>query len=215
MKGLVFGNIGLKAAAVVLAVILWLFVVSKGQTEMALSVPVEYINIPPGLEIAKHAEKSANIVLRSHESISRNIRKENVRVMVDVGRAKEGEATFSLRKEDVKVPYAATVTKIDPSTVKLIFDETVSKRVVVKPVIIGTPENGFYVKSVEINPRDMLIEGAKSDIRKVSQIKTDPIDITGFTGDVKQDVGLDISDTNIRSKTDKVEVSMRISRRGK
>jgi hypothetical protein len=215
MKGLLFGNIGLKAAAVLLAVILWLFVVSKGQTEMALSVPIEYMNIPPGLEIAKHAVKSANLVLRAHESISRNIRQENVRVMVDVGRAKEGEGTFSLKKEDVKVPYAATVTKIDPSTVKVIFEETIAKRVAIRPVIAGTPENGYYIKSVETDPRDMVIEGAKSEIRKVSQIKTDPIDIAGFTEDLKQDVGLDISDTNIRSKTDKVEVRIRIGRRPK
>ena len=46
IRRIFFENFALKAAAAVLAVVLWIFVVSKGQTEMSLSVPIEYSNIP-------------------------------------------------------------------------------------------------------------------------------------------------------------------------
>ena len=215
LRRLLWENVTLKAAAAVLAVILWFFVVSKGQTEMALTVPIEYANIPSGLEIARYEVKSVNIVIRTHESLSRNIRQDTVRVSVDVSKGKKGEGIFPVKKDDVKLPYGASIVKLEPSSVKVVFEETVSKKVPITPDITGAPENGYYVKSVEISPREMVIEGAKSVVRKVGTVKTEPIDITGLTEDFRQEVGLKLQDSAIRSKTDKVDVHIRIARRGK
>lgn len=215
LQRLLWENVTLKAAAAVLAVILWFFVVSKGQTEMALTAPIEYANIPSGLEIARYEVKSVNIVIRTHESLSRNIRQDAVRVSVDVSKGKKGEGIFPVKKDDVKLPYGASIVKIEPSSVKVVFEETVSKKVPITPDITGAPESGYHVKSVEISPREMVIEGAKSVVRKVGAVKTEPIDITGLTEDFRQEVGLKLQDSAIRSKTDKVDVHIRIVRRGK
>lgn len=215
LRRLLLENIALKAAAVVLAIILWFFVVSRGQTEMSLTVPVEYSGIPAGLEIASREVKSANIVVRTHESLSRNIRQEMVRVFVDVSKAKKGEGVFPIRNDDVKLPYGASVVKIEPATVKVVFEETVSKTVAIVPDITGSPESGYYVKSVEVRPKEMVVQGAKSAVRKVGAVKTEPIDITGLTEDFRQEVGLKLQEGSLRSKTDKADVHIRIVRRGK
>lgn len=208
-------NVTLKAAAAALAVILWFFVVSKGQTEMSLTVPIEYANIPSGLEISRLEVKASNIVVRAHESLSRNIRQDTVRVYVDVSKAKKGEGIFPLKKDDVKLPYGVSIVKIEPLSVKVVFEETISKSVAITPDVTGAPENGYYVKSVELSPREIVIEGPKSAVRKVGAVKTESIDITGLTEDFKQEVGLKLQDSAIRSKTDKVDVRIRIARRGK
>lgn len=213
IKKVFFGNLALKVSAVILAVILWIFVISKGQTEMSLNVPIEYSNIPAGLEIARHAAKSASVVIRTHESLSKTIRQENVQVFVDVSRAKKGEGIFSLKKDDVKLPYPATILKIDPATVKIVFEETVSKIVSIRPLVTGSPENGYYVRSIEINPKEAEIEGAKSEVRKIGFLRTEQIDITGFTEDFRQEVGLETPNGSIRSKVERVDVHIRIARR--
>jgi YbbR domain-containing protein len=215
IRGIFLENITLKASAAVLAVILWFFVVSKGQTEISLNVPIEYSGIPSGLEISHYEVKSANIVVRSHESLSRNIRQDTVRVSVDMSKAKKGEGIFSLRKDDVRLPYGASVVRIDPLSVKVLFEETVSKKVAVMPDVTGTPEKGYYLKSVEVSPAEMAIEGAKSVVRKVATVSTEPIDITGLTEDFKQDVMLKLRENGIRSKTEAVHVHIKIARRGK
>jgi YbbR domain-containing protein len=215
IRNLLFGNFALKAAAVVLAILLWIFVVSKGQTEMSLSVPVEYLNVPPGLEIAKRETKTTNIVVKAHESLSRNIRQENVRVYVDVSKAREGEGVFPIRKDDVKLPYGASLINVEPSAVKIVFEETVSKTVGVRADIIGSPENGFYVRSVETKPKEIEIEGAKSEVRRIFFVKTEPIDVTGLNGDFSQEAGLKLPNGNIRPKVGKVEVHISIARRGR
>jgi YbbR domain-containing protein len=213
IKRLFWENLAFKAAAVVLAVILWLFVTSKGQTEMSLSVPIEYVNIPSGLEIAKHAVTSAHLVVRTHESLSKNIRQENVRVSLDVSRAKKGEEIFSLKRDDVKIAYGATVTKIEPSTVRVVFEETVSKKVAVKPEVTGKPERGYAVKRIEVSPEEVVIEGARSEVRKVGVLRTEPVDISGLAEDLLQEVKLEEEDAQIRTKVDRVRVQVRIVRR--
>jgi len=215
IKRLFWENLAFKAAALVLAVILWVFVTSKGQTEMSLSVPIEYVNIPSGIEISKHTVTTAHIVVRTHESLSKNIRQENVRVSVDVSRAKKGEEIFSLKKDDVKVAYGATVTKIEPAIVKVVFEETVSKKVPVKPEVTGNPEQGYAVKRIEVSPEEVVIEGARSEVRKVGVMRTEPIDISGLTEDLSQEAKLEEKDANIRTKIEKVNVQIRIVRRSR
>ncbi len=215
IRKLFLENLGLKTSAIVLAVILWFFVVSKGQTEVSLNVPIEYTNIPVGLEIAKRTVSSVNIVIRTYESLARNIRQENVRVSIDVSKARRGEGTFSIKKDDIKTPFGAAVLKIEPSTVKVVIEETLSKKVVVKPDIIGAPETGYYVKVVEVKPEEIVVEGPKSEVRKITALKTEPIDVTGIKEDFSQEVALDLPKANIRSKVDRADVHIRIARRGR
>ena len=215
IKGFFLKNTVLKIAAVILSVILWLFVTAKGQTEISLNAPIEYTNIPSGLEITRHTARTANIVIRGHESILKNVKQRNVSVNVDLSKAKKGEGTFQIRKDDVKVPLAVSITKVEPLSVKIIFEETVSKTVVIKPFISGSPENGYYVKTVDVKPDDVVIEGAKSEVRKVGYIRTEQIDITGLTEGLKQEAGLDAGGSNIRLKIEKVDISIVIERRGK
>lgn len=212
MKRFFLGNIAMKVAALMLSVILWFFVTSKGQTEVSMNVPIEYTNIPSGLEISRHIERSANIVISGNEGIIKNIRPGIVRVYVDLSRTKKGWALLSIKKDDVRLPGAARVLKIEPSSLKVFLEETASRKVPVRPVITGSPESGYYVKSASAAPTEVLVEGARSEVERVGSVKTEPVDVTGMTGDIKRETALDISDTNIRLKTERVNVQIKIGR---
>ena len=214
IKKLFFENAALKVSAMVLAVILWFFVTSRGQTEISLNAPIEYANIPSGIEIAKHSEKTAAVIIRGHESILGNIRAGDVKVKVDARRARVGEMVFQLSDNDVSLPFAAMVLKVKPSSVKVVFEETVSRKVAVRPVVTGNPESGYYLKSVEVAPKEILIEGAKSEVRRTGTVKTEPVDITGLNEDLTQETDIDVSGHDVRPKTDKVVVHISIARRG-
>jgi YbbR domain-containing protein len=215
IRKLFLENIGLKASAVIFAVILWFFVVSKGQTEISLKVPIDFSNIPQGLEIAKRSVNSVNVVVRTHESLSRNIKPENVTIFVDVSKAKEGEEIFPINTDDAKVPFGATVVEIEPSTVRAVFEETLSKKVSVNPDVIGSPQSGYYVKSVEVTPSEVVIEGPKSEVRRVNVLRTEPIDLSGLSEDFRQRAEIELPNGNTRAKVDRVEVHVSIERRGK
>jgi YbbR domain-containing protein len=208
-------NIPLKIAALIIAVILWLFVTSKGQTEVSLDVPIDFVNIPQGLDIVKYDLKSVNIVLRGYERFLKNIKQGDVRVSIDLGRAKKGETTLSIRQEDIRIPYSVSVIRIEPSSIKVTLEEKTVKKIPIRPVITGRPERGYYVASVETRPDEIKIEGVISEVRKTNYINTEPVDITGLREDLYQDVGLDLTGKKIKPETDRIEIKIRIKRRGR
>jgi len=209
---LLFENLWLKIAALVLSVLLWMFVSAKGQTEISFDVQVDYINIPKGLEISKRSAKTAVVVLRGHESLLKNVRQGDVRIAVDMGKAKEGEGVFSLKKDDVTAPRATSVIKIEPSTVKVLVEHAVVKDVPVRPVLSGSPEIGYTVRSVELKPKEVTIEGAASEVNKVTYLKTEPIDVTGLAEDLRQEAEIALSGKNVRTGVDKVTVVIQVRR---
>ena len=218
MKKFFLNNLQLKIASVVIAVVLWLFVSSKGQTEISLNVPIEYMNIPPGIEITDRTGKIATLMIRGHESMLKNIRQGDVKVALDINKAKKGEVIYPLTKDDVRLPRSLrsiSVVMIEPASLKLAFDETALKRVAVRPVTTGIPETGYYVKSIDAKPNETVIEGAASEVKKINHVRTEPIDITGLTEDFEEQVKIDPIGRHVRTKVDRVDVVIRIARRSR
>lgn len=212
MRRLFLENIFLKTAALFLAVLLWFFVSSRGQTETAMTVPIEYANVPEGIEIFRHGARTATIVIRGHETRLKGIRHGDVRVLLDVGKAREGEAVLQIRHDDVKLPRTATVAKVEPASVRLVFESTLRREVAVRPSVAGSPAPGYRVRAVEVSPEKVLIEGAQSEVRRVNSLKTEPVDITGADEDIRQSAELDLAGRNIRTRIDEVNVAVRIGR---
>jgi YbbR domain-containing protein len=212
MKKLLFENLGLKITAVLLSVLLWLFATSRGLSEISLDIPLEFRDIPPGLELMSHSVKVVSLNIKGQERIIRNMRPSDIRVFIDLSKAKTGEGVFSINKNTITLPPTVTVTNISPSYVKVLLEESVTKTVQVRPIIVGAPESGFYVKSISVIPENVVIEGAKSKVTIVDKIKTETLDITGFKETFTRDLELDTTGMNIRTRTRDVTVKVVIAR---
>jgi YbbR domain-containing protein len=215
MRRLLFENLGLKIAAVLLSIVLWIFVTSRGQSELSVDVPLEFNDIPRSLEIVNHTVKTITLVIKGQERFLKNIRPSDIRVSLDLGKAKKGDGTYSISRDDIKLPHAVTVTNITPSSVRVTLEETATKTVRVVAVLAGVPEKGYYVKSVDVMPPDAEIEGVKSEVARIKTVKTEPIDVTGSNETFTQGTKLDLTGKNIRSKTSDITVKVIIGARGK
>ncbi|MFA5353266.1 MAG: CdaR family protein [Thermodesulfovibrionales bacterium] len=209
-KGL-FGNMGLKLLAVALSVSLWFYVTYRGLSEMIIEVPLEVRSVPKGLELVKQNVKRVNIQVSGNERFLKNLRPLDARVVVDLSRAKKGEATFYLERDDITIPAPVKVLRIDPANVRLTLDETIAKAVPVRAVVVGSPRRGYLVRSVHVAPEAVLLEGARTEVERISVITTEPVDISGLSSEMKQTVKLSLRE-NIRTKVSEVSVKIAIGR---
>lgn len=214
MRKLLFENLGLKISAVLLSLILWFFVTSRGQSEMSIEIPVEFKNVPSELGIVSANVKTVNVTVKGQERLMKNIKTSDIRVFVDLERAKKGEGTYYINKDDIKLPYAVSLMNITPSSLKIRLDETVTKNVTVKPSVTGVPEKGFYVNSVAVEPRNVIIYGLKSEIRKVNELRTETLDITGMKETATHEVKIDTT-ANVKMDIDMVKIKVVITDRKK
>ena len=213
MKKLLTENIGLKISAVLISVFLWFFVTSRGQSEISFDIPLEFKNIPADVGIVNSSVKTVSVTVRGHERPMKNLKVSDVRVYVDLSKAKKGTDVFYINKDDVKLPYALSVMNISPSTVKIKLDETISRTFPVNPVLTGEPRNGYFVSSIKVEPKSVVIKGLKSDVLRLHILKTEPIYIADSTGTISQEVNVDTNGVNVTPDVETVKVTINISRR--
>ncbi len=205
-------NLGLKLLSVGLALSLWLYVTYRGQSEIVVDAPIEFKNVPKGMEILKQNVKKVSLNVRGHERMLMSLRPMDVRVTVDLTGAKTGEDTYNIDKNSVVIPRSVQVLRIDPASVKVTLDESATKKVVVKPYLAGNPEKGFRVTSAVVEPSSVVIEGASSEISKIAFLRTDPIDITGLDQDTTLSARLNTNGRNIRTNVTEVTVKISIEK---
>ncbi|OGW40719.1 MAG: hypothetical protein A2Y97_07705 [Nitrospirae bacterium RBG_13_39_12] len=215
MKKFFSQNLGLKISAILLSIILWFFATSRGQSEITIDVPIGFMNIPAGIEMVSQSVKIASLTIKGQERLIKRIKPSDIIVYVDLSKAKKGETVYYINRDDIKLPSAITVTNISPSSLKVTTEETILKTVKVRPFIIGDPAKDFYVKSIELYPQAVIIEGIKSEVRKLNNIKTEPLDITGMNETFNQEVKLALNGKNIKTKTKDIKIKVVIKARTK
>ncbi len=199
MKKLLFENLSLKIVAFLLSIVLWIFVTSRGQSEISLDVPVEFKNIPSGFEIVNYSIKKVTLNIKGHERLINNLKPTDIKVYIDLSTSKKGKNIIYLTRNDIRMPGGMRVSNINPSSVEVVIEETKRKIVKVIPVITGEIPRGFYVKSINVSPATVEIEGRKTEVSKINRIRTEPLDISGLNETHTQTLKLDFSGKNIRA----------------
>jgi YbbR domain-containing protein len=211
MKDFLTKNIWLKIASLVLATALWIFVILSGRTEITMDVPVVYTGLKQQLDMMDSLEK-VNISIEGQRSLLKNIRRGEIRAVIDLSETKSGRSFFTLTKENFELPKTLMLTNIDPETISVTIESELKKRIPVKPVIVGRPEKGFTIFDIKVVPENIVIEGPKSLIMKLYSVKTEPIDINGLNTDLQYKANLDLENSTIRKKINKVEVNITVKK---
>ncbi|MBI5050829.1 MAG: YbbR-like domain-containing protein [Nitrospirae bacterium] len=211
LRDLITTNLWLKAVSLCLAIALWFFVVSKGRSNIIIDAPVEFKNIPAKMELVD-VTKTVGINIEGQERLLKNLRQDNISVVIDLENARGGEIYFPLSNNNVKLPKSLIVTKFSPQRIKFILEEKLKKIVRVNPIIIGSPAGDFILRRTEVTPTMIEIEGPASSVKKVYTVKTEPIDITGISEDSQYSASLDITRKNVRSDVSEVKVNISVRR---
>lgn len=181
-------NLPLKALSVILAIFLWFFI-SRGQggekMEISLGVPVELHNLPPEMEVVRGPVERVDVRMSGPRRVVSRVSKLGIYIPLDLMGAAEGETTFELFTADIKVPERITVTRVSPSSVNVLLERTVKKKVGIVVPVEGTPMKGFQALEPEVTPDVMEIKGPRSQMAKIKSLNTLPISVEGAIEDVK------------------------------
>lgn len=133
---------------------------------------------------------------------------------IDIGGRTES-VTQSIRLEprDERGQLVTNVV-VNPATVEVTVDieqEVFSKPVVVSPVIVGEPADGYVVTSITTNPVTVTISGSEERILDETSIDTEEIDIGGEASGVVETVALvapvDINVVGVSQVTVLIEIT--------
>lgn len=112
-------NWQLKALSVVFAIALWLFVVSEDKAETVFAVPIEFQNIPQGLEVAAMEPESVEVRVRGLRGILSQVREGDLRVPVSLKGTQPGETIVRLVPDQIRLPRGIEALRVTPSRLRV------------------------------------------------------------------------------------------------
>lgn len=176
----IFHNLGLKLISLLIATALWLAVSSEPPSEAAFNVAIIFQNMPDDLEISSENIPSAQVRVRGPERLVTRLQPSDIHAEIDLTGMKPGERTFDLTANQIGLPDKLHTVQIVPSQIHLMFDKRISRKVPVRPRVIGTFVSGYSIAQVRSEPENVEIIGPKKSVDGVESAITDPIDVSGL-----------------------------------
>jgi len=172
--GFLKSNWHLKLFALFTSVLLWFLVVGPQRSELGISVPLQYTNLPPDMEITGKWMERIDVRLRGSEAGLANLNPGSVRAVVNLGNVVSGLNYFRLTGKNLQVPPGITISEIRPPDLHLNIEAASAKKVSVVPSLTGTlPEKTRIV----IAPAEVQLRAVQAELRKVNSVITEPVNI--------------------------------------
>jgi YbbR domain-containing protein len=194
----IFNNLGIKFLSVILALALWFHVTNQVKTEISFSIPLQFTNIPKGLELLSSSAEYITLRASGSADKMRNLSPQKIQASVNLSNSKKGESIFYLTHDNFNLPKSVSVANFTPPDIKLKLEETLTKEVSIIPELKGESPYGYKVKKIRITPAMVKIIGPVSVAKKVRAIHTNPIDISELTEDSVKTVSLQLSQQPLR-----------------
>jgi YbbR domain-containing protein len=193
-----FANLPLKVVSLVVATVLWLAVAGQSTVERNIQVPLEYRNVPAGMEIVGDPPGAVDVRLRGSSGNLARVVQGDVVAALDLSNARRGTRIFNLRADEVRVPFGVQVVQVTPPSVSLDFETAGQKVVPVSPVIEGDPAPGFVVGRITTSPATVEVLGPNGRLAALREATTEPVNVDGARGRVQDTVTVGIEDSTVR-----------------
>ncbi|MCL5124758.1 MAG: diadenylate cyclase CdaA [Deltaproteobacteria bacterium] len=175
LGAIILSNWRLKLLSLATSIVLWFLIVGPQHSEIGISVPIQYTNLPASMEIIGPWMDRIDVRVRGSAQGLENLPPGVVRAVVDLGKVVPGVNFFRMTPDHIQVPPGITIAQIRPSDLQLNVETASVKVFKIVPTIVGAlPENTKIV----VSPTEAKIRASLGDLRRVTSVTTDPVNIS-------------------------------------
>jgi len=180
----------LKVISILLAIVLWGFVVTQELVHTDKTLPIEAVNAPPGLVATVIQPPKINVKFEGRQQMMDKAKLTQTRVVADLSGRVLGEHSVVLEIHSVPPGIRASVER---QVVRVTLDAKSSIQRSVTVETIGKQAQGFRLEALRARPETVTIEGASSELRAVARAVA-VVDIWGLTNTVQKEVAVELRD---------------------
>lgn len=170
-----------KIIALVLATILWLYVMNEQNPPMETSFtpPLEIRNVAAATVIID-APDTVRVKVRAPRSLIAGIASKDIKPYIDVKGLQEGRHSLQVQ---LVLPPSIELVEITPEKATIKVDAALQRKLAVAVRMTGTPSVGTVVGKTTVEPGQVTVQGPKSAIDSIDKVVA-AVDLTGKTKDV-------------------------------
>jgi YbbR domain-containing protein len=210
VRRLLFRNFGWKLAALAASCLLWIIINGANDLTASVSAPVQYRNLPGGLEIGSDMTEQVHLILRGPSPLLSRAAANPSPVVLDLSEVHApGEKTFSITPANVRLPGGVTLERAMPGQIRLRLERVLPKDVRVHVRLEHVPA-GMQAVVEEMTPPLLTITGPENQVRAIDEVEADPIDVQALDKNGRKRIVAYTNNPRV-SFTAAPEVSVRIS----
>jgi YbbR domain-containing protein len=194
-----FRNFRTLILALTLALAVWVSAVTAADPDEVRTYPrpvtLEIIGQDPGLVIVGSVPAQVSITLRAPRSAWNELTAsdDQVRAILDLSGMGAGEHDVEIQPQ-VKV-RPVRVISVSPQTLKFSLEPIATKSLPLELTVRGEPAIGYKAGSATLKPRETVISGPQSQIKRVTRALVE-LSIAGLRQDVQSSLPVRVVDNN-------------------
>jgi len=221
LREILFGNLGLKLASLVLALLLYAHVVTEQPRESIIQVPLTLTGLPDSLAVSGRPPERVGVKIRGKWKDLIRLGLTSPYLPVDLAHATPGPFQSTITAEDVagkalppELSKLVVVTEVEePRAVDLTIEPKREKRVLLVPRLKGAPAAGYRLAArAAVTPESVAVRGPMSVVDPLDSLSTLPIDITGEREKIQRQVEVDPGPLRVSVEPRRCTVTVRFAR---
>ncbi len=171
----IVSNWRLKALSFGAAIFMWFLIIGPQRSELGMTVPIQYTNLPPNMEISGQWMDRIDVRLRGSESGLANLKPGAVRAVVDLSNVTPSLNCYRITTKNLLVPPGVTISEIRPSDLFLSLEAASQKKMNIAPTLVGeVPDKAKII----LSPQEVRVKGLQNELKKITSVTTEPVNIT-------------------------------------
>ena len=218
LRSILFGNLGLKFLALLLAVIVYLNVYTDRPTTMLVSFPIEYTGLPDSLSILGPAPSIVQADLQGTGKQLILLRVREPRMPISLEGVRRGHFERALSATDLPLPVGSGLTVdnlVGPRVIELEVDRRASRTVpIVVRHVTGMPASGYAWRGrAWTEPDRVRITGAEQALAAIDSVVVAAVRVDGRRDTVSAVVGFESLPQGCKAEPATVRVHLQLEPR--
>jgi len=221
IRGLLFDNLGLKAASILLALLLYAHVVTDQEREQVVQIPIAAVGLADTLTSVGQLPPRVAVKVRGKWKDLIRLNLTRPFLSIDLATARPGTFRTTITSEDIsrraippEMSRLVSVTEVlDPRSVDLAIEPKATRSLPVRARIVGTPAAGYVLSGVpDVDPESVRVMGPARLVQEIDTLYTVAVDITGEREKIQRQVSLALPANVANLETRRCVVTIRLDR---
>ena len=221
VRAILFENLGLKLASLLLAFLLYAHVVTEQERESIVLIPIAAVGLADTLTSVGQLPPRVAVKVRGKWKDLIRLSLTRPFLSIDLAAAKPGMFRTSITADDIsrraippELARLVSVTEVrDPRSVDLTIEPKATRSLPVRARVVGRPGSGYVVSGEPaVEPDSVRIMGPAKLLQEIDTLYTVAVDITGERERIQRLVALALPANVANLETRRCVVTIRLDK---
>lgn len=167
-----------KVVTLVLVFTSWLVLTAREGGLQTVNAQVKFRNLPENLALQAGAPEEVEVQLKVLSNLFASSKKLDVAAELDLAKIHEGANSLQLDSKSFQLPLGVSVVRVNPATLKVVAERKGYREL---PLVLnkaGRLPAGVRLRSAQLEPVRVTVEGPESELARLGRIETEPLDLS-------------------------------------